>query len=67
MNGYDEANFTVQKPAKNFDEHLDVIEKKGAETHKSLINAADDIIDLMMGGGDKIGKGFKNIKQKPWA
>jgi len=35
-----------------------VIEKKGAETHKSLINAADDIIDLMMGGGDKIGKGF---------
>ena len=67
MNGYDEGNFNISKPAKNIDEHLDNFEKKGAETHKSLISAADDIIDLMMGGSDKIGQGLKNIKQKPWA
>ena len=59
MDGYDEAQFKTMKPAKNMDEHLNVMEKKGAETHKSLINAADDIIDLMMGGGDNIAKGFQ--------
>ena len=62
MNGYDEGHFNISKPAKNIDEHLDNFEKKGAETHKSLISAADDIIDLMISGGDKIGIGFQNIK-----
>lgn len=67
MDGYDEGSFQIQKPALNIDEQLDRLGQKTSNTGKSLASAADDVIDLMMGGSLKIGKGFKNIKQKPWA
>ena len=49
------------------DEQLENFEKSSAATHKSMNKAADDLIDIMMNGGDIIGKSFHNMKQKPWA
>ena len=59
MDGYTLESFWSLKPSKNFDQRINVVQKKSSETQKSLISAAGDIIDKLI--GNKIGKGFNKI------